>query len=108
MQIGSALEVILLSLALADRINIIRKEKEEAQVLAIDNLHKADKLTGIFESFKQADASTSRVYGGTGLGLSITRQLIELHGGTIRAESTVDKGSQFIFTLPGTNELLYP
>ncbi len=44
MQIGSALEVILLSLALADRINIIRKEKEEAQELAIANLHKADKL----------------------------------------------------------------
>ena len=40
MQIGSALQVILLSLALADRINIIRKEKEEAQALAIDNLRR--------------------------------------------------------------------
>lgn len=274
MQIGSALEVILLSLALADRINIIRKEKEEAQALAIDNLHKADKLkdeflantshelktplngiigiadsmidgatgritsaqksrlamiltsgnrllylvndildssrlkhhdiflqlkpvdlrqiaemviilskpllagksirleneideglppvqgdenrlqqimhnlisnaikftdsgivkvaavtvddhleitvsdtgigipedklTGIFQSFRQADASISRVYGGTGLGLSITKQLIELHGGTIRAESSVGKGSQFIFTLPVSREQMEP
>jgi signal transduction histidine kinase/DNA-binding response OmpR family regulator len=67
-----------------------------------------DKLTGIFESFKQADASTSRVYGGTGLGLSITKQLIELHGGTIHAESTVGKGSQFIFTLPVSREQMEP
>jgi len=48
MQIGSALEVILLSLALADRIDIIKKEKEDAQALAIENLHKADKLKDEF------------------------------------------------------------
>lgn len=60
----------------------------------------ADKLESIFEAFEQADGSTAREYGGTGLGLTITRQLVELHGGTIRAESEVGYGSRFIFTLP--------
>jgi PAS domain S-box-containing protein len=59
-----------------------------------------DKFTDIFKSFAQADASISREYGGTGLGLSITKQLVELHGGTIRVESELGKGSRFIFTLP--------
>jgi len=59
-----------------------------------------DKFTDIFKSFVQADASTSREYGGTGLGLSITKQLVELHGGTIRVESELGKGARFIFTLP--------
>ncbi len=60
----------------------------------------AEKFDDIFKSFAQVDASISRAYGGTGLGLSITKQLIELHGGTIRLESEVGVGSRFIFTLP--------
>ncbi len=59
-----------------------------------------DKFDDIFKSFEQVDASISREYGGTGLGLSITKQLVELHGGTIRVESELGKGSRFIFTLP--------
>ena len=67
-----------------------------------------DKSTDIFKSFTQADASVSRENGGTGLGLSITKQLVELHGGTIRVESELSKGSQFIFTLPISTAILSP
>lgn len=54
----------------------------------------------IFQRFTQIDSSSTRSQGGTGLGLAITRELVELHGGTIRLQSRLGKGSSFIFTLP--------
>lgn len=59
-----------------------------------------DKLSTIFESFSQADASVTRKYGGTGLGLTIVKQLVELQNGTIQVESVEDKGSMFSVVIP--------
>ena len=58
-------------------------------------------LPTIFEPFRQGDASTTRMHGGLGLGLAIVRQLVQGHGGTIRAESAGDgKGAKFTVELP--------
>jgi len=54
----------------------------------------------IFESFEQGDGSTAREFGGTGLGLSVTKQLVELHGGTIEVSSKLGEGAVFTFSLP--------
>ncbi len=60
----------------------------------------AEKLQLIFERFMQADSSPSRKYGGSGLGLPISKGLVELLGGKMWAESTLQEGSTFYFTLP--------
>jgi two-component system sensor histidine kinase RpfC len=59
----------------------------------------ADKQSKIFDSFTQADASTTRKFGGSGLGLTIAKHMIEEMGGTLSFQSTVDVGSRFWFDL---------
>ncbi len=54
----------------------------------------------LFQKFQQLDSPYRRQYGGTGLGLALTKQLVELHGGTIEVESTLDLGSIFTVKIP--------
>ncbi|MCZ7399549.1 MAG: PAS domain-containing sensor histidine kinase [Candidatus Methanoperedens sp.] len=61
---------------------------------------KEENIGRLFRKFEQLESEIGKKYGGTGLGLSITKQLVELHGGTITAESKYDVGSTFTFMLP--------
>ena len=61
----------------------------------------ANYLPHVFDRFSQKDSSTTRAFGGLGLGLAICKQLVELHGGTIRAASQGEgKGATFSVHLP--------
>ena len=60
----------------------------------------SEHLTRIFERFYRVDKARSRESGGTGLGLAIALHVVQMQGGTIRAESELNAGSTFIFTLP--------
>ncbi|MFZ5895761.1 MAG: ATP-binding protein [Myxococcota bacterium] len=58
-------------------------------------------VSHVFEQFRQADSTTTRKHGGLGLGLAIVRSLVELHGGSVRAESEgLGKGATFTVSLP--------
>ncbi|MCK4812194.1 MAG: HAMP domain-containing histidine kinase, partial [Methanosarcinales archaeon] len=63
----------------------------------------AEELDLIFDKFHQVDSGLTREVGGSGLGLAISRGIVEGHGGSIRAESEVGRGSTFVVVLPGGN-----
>ena len=61
----------------------------------------ADFVPHVFERFRQADSSNTRIHGGLGLGLAVVRHLVELHGGTVEARSAGEgQGATFMVTLP--------
>jgi two-component system phosphate regulon sensor histidine kinase PhoR len=67
----------------------------------------SEHLGRIFERFYRVDKARSRESGGTGLGLAIARHVVQAQGGTIRAESELNAGSTFIFTLPKARNPAY-
>jgi len=80
--------------------HVLLKITVEDSGIGIDMVNAPD----IFESFNQADSSTTRQYGGTGLGLAICKSLCELMGGHIGVESEFGKGSRFHFTVKLTED----
>ena len=81
-----------------------RRDDAEVEIDVIDDGPgiPAEQLEHIFERFSRGDAGETQRVGGTGLGLAISKSLIELHGGTIGAESTLTEGSVFRIRLPIT------
>ena len=81
----------------------IEQERSHAKVTVRDTGQGIDAefLPRVFDRFRQADSSTTRSFGGLGLGLAIVRHLVELHGGTVSAESEgVGRGATFSATFP--------
>ncbi len=82
---------------------VVQRVTSQVQILVTDSGVgiSAEFLPHLFERFRQADASTTRRYGGLGLGLAIVRQLVELHGGSVRAHSDGrNTGATFVVELP--------
>ena len=84
------------------RITLARERSTlQIQVCDVGQGISADFLPFVFDRFRQADSSTRRRLGGLGLGLSIVRQIVQMHGGTVRAESAGEgRGATFTVNLP--------
>ena len=81
----------------------LERDGSEARLIVEDTGQglEAGFLPGLFEMFQQADSGLSREHGGLGIGLSLVRQLVELHGGRVRAESEgLGLGARFTVWLP--------
>jgi signal transduction histidine kinase len=84
-------------------VSLKRVGAHEAEIVVKDNGAgiSQDFLPHVFEHFRQADSTSTRTHGGLGLGLAIVRRLIELHGGTVEAESAGEgQGATFRIRLP--------
>jgi signal transduction histidine kinase/CheY-like chemotaxis protein len=90
------------------QINVSLNQDDKAALLVVADTGQGIEpsfLPHVFEMFRQADGSNSRRHGGMGIGLALVQELVQLHNGTVTAESEgTDKGSQFTIRLPLTSE----
>jgi len=80
-----------------------RNDKTQSLLITVSDTGEGippDDLPFVFDRFYRADKSRSRASGGSGIGLAIVKQLVEAHGGKVRAESQSGQGTTFGFTLP--------
>ena len=84
-------------------ITITTKKYDEIVQISVSDTGigiKKEDMGKLFNKFQQIESATYRKYGGTGLGLAISKELVELHGGNIWAESKYGEGSTFTFQIP--------
>ncbi|GIM29252.1 hypothetical protein CPJCM30710_19180 [Clostridium polyendosporum] len=86
-----------------DTIEVVLQDKGDHVIISVKDSGVGipeDKLSQIFERFKQVDSSLSRRHEGSGIGLSLVKSLVEMHGGKIDVKSIYQQGTEFIITLP--------
>jgi adenylate cyclase len=89
--------------AAGGKIHVTLAPGEERCLIAVQDTGigiRADQLPHLFERFRQADGSASRSHEGSGLGLALVKELVDLHGGNVRVESTYGQGTKFTIELP--------
>ncbi len=85
------------------KITLYLEDKERTVSITVEDTGigiPQDMMSTIFDRFSQVDNSASRLHRGTGIGLSLVREIVILHGGTIRVESQRGKGARFIVDIP--------
>ncbi|HEX7334068.1 MAG TPA: ATP-binding protein [Pyrinomonadaceae bacterium] len=91
---------------LSGRIEVRLRESGEYVELSVHDTGvgiPAEELSKVFERFQRVEVSRGRTQEGSGIGLALVRELVKLHGGSVRVESVVDEGSVFTVTLPKGN-----
>src|SRR6185503_16369706 len=110
--IGNVVSNALKFTSTGGQVNVtVRKAAGSVEIEVADNGAgiAPEFLPYVFDRFRQGDSTTTRVHGGLGLGLSIARHLVEIHGGTIRAESPGEhKGATFTIVIPVQEARLAP
>jgi len=86
-----------------DKINVNLYDKGDHVIISVKDTGRGiqeEKLSQLFQRFKQIDPLLSRSHEGSGIGLSIVKALVEMHGGTIEVKSKYEEGTEFIICLP--------
>jgi two-component system sensor histidine kinase BarA len=101
--IGNAVKFTPSQGSISIEAEVIHQKQESYLKIAVKDTGigiREEEQSSIFEKFKQAGSPSEREYMGSGLGLALAHNFVQLHGGQIRVESKVGKGSIFTFTLP--------